>query len=468
MPAVFSKALICRSQLTLYRFAIYNGRMNTATPNNRPNIVFIVVDTLRASRLGTYGYALPTSPSIDALAAQGAVFERCFAPGIPTTPAHTTMFTGVHPITHNIVCHGGQADLSRRIPVLPERLQQLNYTTAAVDNLYDIKPWLARGYEFYINPSFKHKMRLLVTCEEINARAVPWIEQHQQEPFFLFLHYWEPHTPYLPPEKYRTFYPSSKNPFSSDYSTFEPIKRQPFWEMFKDLWFNKLGPVTDADYIASLYDAEIRHVDDGIREILTTLERCGIADNTLVILTGDHGESMYQHDIYFDHHGLYDDVIHVPLIMRLPGVIPAGTRIQNMVQHLDIAPTVMDLVRPAVSTEGMEGSSLLPLACGTVHTGGYESIVSCENTWQKKWCLRTQTHKLILSRELDHHGMPRRELYDLVADPLETNNLADDQTQIADAMEQELEDWITNMLARLGKEKDPLVEQPITLGNRWK
>ena len=158
--------------------------MNSATTDARPNIVFIVIDTLRASRLGCYGYPLPTSPAIDALAAEGVLFENCFAPGIPTTPAHTTMFTGMHPITHNIVCHGGQADLSRKIPVLPERMQLLNYTTAAVDNLYDIKPWLARGYEFYINPSFRHKMRLLVTCEEINARAVPWIQQHKEEPFF--------------------------------------------------------------------------------------------------------------------------------------------------------------------------------------------------------------------------------------------------------------------------------------------
>src|SRR5579862_7866889 len=261
------------------------------------NIVFIVVDTLRASRLGCYGYPLPTSPSIDRLANSGAVFETCIAPGIPTTPAHTTMYTGLHPLTHNIVCHGGQIDLDRKIPVLPELLQRAGYTTAALDNLIDIKPWLARGYEYYINPSFKHKMRLLVTCEETNARAVPWIRSHANEKFFLFLHYWEPHTPYIPPERYRTFYPANRNPYSPEFSSFEPIKRQPFYEMFKDLWFDRLGPVTDAEYVASLYDAEIRHVDDGIAEILETLESTGLAEKTLVVITGDHGESMYQHDI---------------------------------------------------------------------------------------------------------------------------------------------------------------------------
>src|SRR5207237_1012738 len=159
-------------------------------------------------------------------------------------------------------------------------------TTAAVDNLYDIKPWLARGYEFYINPSHRHKMRLLISCEEVNARAVPWIKAHANEPFFLFVHYWEPHTPYLPPERSRTFYPPDRDPFSLEHHTFEPIKRQPFWGMFGDIWFAKLGPITDAEYVASLYDAEIRHVDDGIAELLSGVEEAGLTDDTLVVLTG--------------------------------------------------------------------------------------------------------------------------------------------------------------------------------------
>src|SRR5690349_18739016 len=122
------------------------------------NIIFIVIDTLRASRLGCYGYGKPTSPTIDRLASEGARLARCFAPGIPTTPAHTTLFTGLHPLTHNIVTHGGSVDLDRSTPMLTELLQNAGYTTAAVDNLYDIKPWLARGYEFYINPAFRHKL----------------------------------------------------------------------------------------------------------------------------------------------------------------------------------------------------------------------------------------------------------------------------------------------------------------------
>src|ERR1044071_6299938 len=197
------------------------------------NIVFIDIDTLRADHLGCYGYPKPTSPAIDSLAADGVIFDRCYAPGIPTTPAHTTIYTGMHPISHNVVSHGGVTDLDRKIPVLPELLQKAGYTTCAVDNLFDLKPWLARGYEYYVNPSHRHKMRLLVSCEEINARAIPWLRAHAGEKFFLYLHYWEPHTPYLPPTRYRTFY-DGKDPFDPANESMEPIKRTPFWGMWGD------------------------------------------------------------------------------------------------------------------------------------------------------------------------------------------------------------------------------------------
>jgi arylsulfatase len=430
------------------------------------NIVCIVIDTLRATRLGCYGYNKPTSPAIDRFSAEGVRFERAFAPGIPTTPAHTTMFTGLHPLTHNIVCHGGSVDLDRRIPVLAELLQRSGYTTAAVDNLFNIKPWLARGYEFYINPASRHRLNLLVSCEEINARAIPWIKAHAAEKFFLFLHYWEPHTPYLPPDRYRRFYPEGRDPFSAEHTSFEPIKRQPFWDMFHDTWFSKLGPVTDAEYIASLYDAEIRHADDGIAELLGALREAGLENDTLVMLTGDHGESMYQHDIFFDHHGLYDDIIHVPLLMRLPGRIPAARAARPMVQHTDIAPTLLEAAgcKPLQNTDG---KSLWPLATGLSDEGGWDRVVCCESTWQSKWALRTDSHKLIVAREQDHHYMPPRELYDLRADPGETRNLAMQQSDMTGAMEAELEQWIAAGLAKCGRAEDPLRVQGITLGKRW-
>ncbi|MDE2126369.1 MAG: sulfatase [Armatimonadetes bacterium] len=425
------------------------------------NILLIVVDTLRASRLGCYGYPLPVSPRIDALAREGLLFENCIAPGIPTTPAHTTLYTGLHPIEHNIVSHGGAVDLDRKIDVLPELLQQTGVTTAAVDNLVDIKPWLGRGYEFYINPSFRHKLRLMITAEEVNARAIPWLMSHSRESFFLFVHYWDPHTPYAPPTGYERFYPKSRDRFSAQFNSMERLKEQPLWRMFGDIWFNKLGPVTDADYVSSLYDAEIRYVDDGIAALLEALEASGAADDTMVVLVGDHGESLTEHDIYFDHHGLYEDVVRVPLIIRAPGRVRAGNRHPGMVSHIDVAPTIMAAAGGPVSP-AMRGRDLL---AGSLSPD--EPIVCCECTWQAKWGVRTSNRKYIESRKPDHHNMPLYELYDLVADPNEQVNLAPNRPDEVQQWHTWLNEWITHALERCGRSEDPLEAQELTLGKRW-
>lgn len=429
------------------------------------NILFIQIDTLRADHLGCYGYAHDTSPSIDRLASHGTLFERCYAQGIPTTPAHTTLYTGQHPLTHNIVCHGGAADLERRAPCLPALLQKAGYTTCAIDNLFDIKPWLARGYEFYINPACRHAMRLLVSCEELNRRAVEWLRTHATERFFLFVHYWEPHTPYLPPERYRRFWRGG-DPCDPSVHSLEGIRRTPFWGMWGDTWFRKLGPVTDADYIRSLYDGELRHVDDGVGELLEALDRTGVGDDTLVLLSSDHGEVMTRGGIFFDHHGLYEENVRVPLIARLPGTVPMARRAGGFVRHMDLAPTLLDLAGAAVPPE-MEGVSASTVFRGESSEPTCDRVVSCECTWQAKWALRTPTHKLILAREPDHYGNPMRELYDLLVDPGEARNIAEEDRARADAMEAELEAAIAEGLTRAGRSEDPLRAQGVTLGKRW-
>jgi arylsulfatase A-like enzyme len=175
---------------------------------------------------------------------------------------------------------------------------------------------------------------------------------------------------------------------------------------------------------------------------------------------------MYQHDIFFDHHGLYDDVIHVPLIARLPGRTPAGRVVAPMVQHTDLAPTLLDAVG-AKTPPAMEGRNLWPLATGAAAVGGWDRVVCCESTWQSKWALRTESRKFILAREQDQHNMPPRELYDLEDDPGETENLALRNWQEAAELEAELEAWIAAGLERAGRSEDPLRAQGITLGKRW-
>jgi arylsulfatase A-like enzyme len=431
-----------------------------------PNILLIAVDTLRADRLGCYGYARETSPHIDALARQGTLAERFFCAGIPTHPSFTTLYTGQHPITHGIVAHSPCNELAKDAPFLPQILVGEGYTTCAIDNLAQGRQWFRRGYEYYIDPSLRHILAMDVSCEELNARAIPWLRAHADEQFFLFIHYWDPHWPLTPPPKYRHLFYQG-NPVNPANHTLDPWWEHPLGALARDTWLRRPeGVVTDPAYLDALYDQEVRHLDDGVGELLAALDDLGLAEDTLVVLLADHGESLTEHGIFVDHHGLYDCTLRIPLIVRWPGRVPAGRRLPQLLQHQDVAPTLLEAAGLPIPDE-MDGVSRWPLLTGQAPDGadgGYDRLYSCECTWQKKWSLRTRTHKFILAREPDRYGTPDRELYDLEADPGETRNLAESEPALAAALERDLEEWIASRLAALGKDEDPVREQPVSLG----
>jgi len=429
---------------------------------DKPNVVLIAADTLRADHLGCYGYVHPTSPRIDALASEGVLSERLFCPGIPTHPSFTTLYAGQHPLRHGIVSHGGKAQLARQTPVLPELLLQAGYTTCAVDNLWRAKSWFGRGYEFYIDPSVRRGLLLSVSCEEMNDRAIPWLRQNRERPFFLFLHYWDPHYPLTPPARYHHLFYDG-DPFDPKNRSLEPWWEDPLGSLAKDTWLRRPeGLITDVNYVSALYDQEIRYLDDGISDLLSVLDELGFAESTLVVFLADHGTSLTKHGIFFEHHGLYAETSPVPLLLRWPGRLPRGARYPQMLQMSDVAPTILEAIGVA-RPEDMEGTSAWPLFTSEARDGGHRQVVSAECTWQAKWSLRTEAHKLILSRDGGVHGGPRRELYDLRVDPAEERDLAEAEAGAADAMEAELEDWLARRLRDLGRSQDPLIEQGISL-----
>lgn len=430
--------------------------------DTKPNIVLIVVDTLRADHLSCYGYKYPTSPRIDALAVEGVLGERLFCPGIPTHPSFTTLYTGQHPIVHGIVSHGGKAQLDRQTSVLPELFLQAGYTTCAVDNLWRSKLWFGRGYEFYVDPSVRRGLLIGVTSEEINSASISWLRKNTEEPFFMLIHYWDPHYPLNPPAQYGSLFYEG-DPFDPDNHSLDSWWKHPLGALARDTWLQRAdGLITDAEYVRALYDQEIRYLDDGISKLLGALDEYGLAGRTLVMFLADHGTSLTENNIFFEHHGLYDCTTHVPLIVRWPGRLPEGVRIPHTLQMTDIAPTLLEATGLPIPKE-MEGRSFWRLLTGDEQEGGYSAVIGLESTWQAKWSLRTDRYKFILSRDTGLHGGPRRELYDLVADPLERNNIAETVLETANSMETELEKWISDRLRAMGREEDPLQEQGISL-----
>lgn len=427
-----------------------------------PNLLLIAVDSLRADHLSSYGYPRATSPNVDAIARQGVLCEQFFPAALPTHPSFTSLYTGQHPIRHGIVSHGGAAKLASETPVLPQVLLKAGYTTAAFDNLMRERLWFGKGYEYYIDPGQRRILGLCVTAEELNHRAIPWIREHRDEPFFAFLHYWDPHAPYNPPDRYRDlFYEGDAyDPANHSLDTFWPT---PLGRLARDTWLSTPdGLITDAAYVEALYDQEIRHVDEGIGELVSALDEAGLGENTLVVIVGDHGESMTEHGIFFDHHGLYEPTLKIPLIARWPGRLPEGVRSPALLQNHDLAPSVLEALGMA-APRTMDGRSFWGVLTGSQPQGGREEIISLECTLQAKWCLRTRDYKFILAREQDVYGGPMTELYDLNDDPLELRNIVAEKPEVAADMEQRLEGWIAARLREFKKGADPLITQGISL-----
>lgn len=434
-----------------------------ALADSKPNVVVISMDSLRADHLSCYGYPRATSPRMDALAGDGVLCERLLCPGIPTFPSYTTLYTGQHPMTHRIVAHPCKNTLDQNAPFLPAVFLQGGYTTCAVDSLMRSRLWFGRGYEFYIDPSIRHTLLYLaVTCEELNARAISWLRANAESPFFLFMHYWDTHWPFNAPERYRGLFYRGNATDPTNHSL-DAWWRHPLGAAARETWLRTPdGLITDPGYVTALYDQEIRYADDGVGEVLATLDQLGLAENTIVVITGDHGESMTEHGIFFDHHGLYDCTLHVPLIIRWPARLGAGRRVPSTLQVSDIAPTLLEAAGLPIPPE-MEGRSFLRLLTGEERAGGHERVISLECTFQAKWSLRTDRYKFILAREPDFYGNPPRELYDLVADPGEERNIAVERPELAAAMETELEGWIADRLRLLGRDEDPLRQHGVSL-----
>lgn len=417
------------------------------------NIVLIALDTQRADHLGCYGYEKDTSPFIDSIAREGTLFERCYAPNIPTHPSFTTMLSGKEAITHDIVNIGGGVPIAEGIKLLPELLQENGWHTVAVDSM---GRHFSRGFDKYVSYSWDTSVpTVLRKAETVNEKALPAIEEltSQSDPFFLFLHYWDPHTPYLPPEPYqRKFYPADKDPYDPNNHSLDELWS---WEPFKWYFHDWMPGITDADYVNNLYDGETAYMDHHLRTVFEALQP--VQDDTLVIITADHGEILNEQLGYYDHHGLYEGNIHVPLISYWPGVMLKGHRVKGIVQNLDIAPTILEMAN-IKDTEDMEGVSLLPPIFG-IREGNYDEVYLSEATWEVKRGIRTADWKFINSIYPDPHGRPMQELFDLHSDPQEQNNIISDHPEVARELETKLQKWVERRLKETGRTDDPLAVQ---------
>ena len=413
----------------------------------QPNLLLVGIDSLRADHMSLYGYPRLTTPHLDRLAAKGAAFSQAYSPHIPTTPGYTSMFTGMDVFGMDVVALRHKGGLPAHVKTLAEILGGEGYNTSCVG--FSGNP-ASRGFQKYLDfegwgsweTGRSHK------AENLNKVALPELHRlaGEKKPFMLFLRHMDPHSPYLPPRPFeRIFY--DKNELDPKNRSLEDVyKFKPFCDFFKS-WFPP--NCTDKNYIIAQYDGAVAYMDACIGNIFTSLHDLGIEEETLIVIDSDHGETLHDHDCYYDHHGIYDCTLHVPLCFVYPGKIQAGQRFDDVCQQKDVTPTILDLMGVKAGI-AFDGRSLLPRMRGQKRPQEKEFYIT-ECTWMRKHGWRTPEWKLIHALEPDFHYKPEIELYNLKKDPEENKNLAKARPDVVRKLEAKMQAHIARREKETGR-----------------
>jgi arylsulfatase A-like enzyme len=413
-----------------------------------PNVVLIVVDTLRADHLSTYGYPRPTTPNLDRLAAESLVFERAFTVMSHTLPAHVSLVTGVHPGTHGVLSNGWT--YSGPYPTLAERLRAHGYATAGFVSGIPLSraTGFDRGFDVYGSRPLPGSStpEVKIDGEVTTARARGWLRRQGERPFFLFVHYFDTHPPYTPDPEGSPLVPDEalrahmREIGTSDLAVLD-VRRAPIRFQGREL------TLTEA---LNVYDNEIYRVDRLVEQLRAELARSGLLDDTLLILSSDHGEGLGQHR-YFSHGlHLYEEQLRIPLIVRPPQRLAwKPARIDATVSLLDVVPTVLEVT--GIPADGrLQGQSLARvLAPDELEP---RTIVAQRRFFPKstvdqrgaRFASSATLHALRGDSPLKYlrSGEGIEELYDLDADPRELHNLAAERPEATALIRDQLERMI--------------------------
>ncbi len=411
--------------LACFGALIFAKRGNTeirAGSYSNHNILLITLDTVRADRLPAYGYTGLLAPNLDRLAQESFLFEDAIAQVPLTLPSHICMLTGRLPIGHGVRDNAGYF-LDQKETTLAEVLKEAGYSTSAfvsaavlesrwrIDQGFDL-------YDDYFQAGLSHEIdigEIQRLAGETEVEVERWLEDHKREKFFTWVHFYDPHDPYDPPEPFKTRYSSDP------------------------------------------YNGEIAYVDEIIGKLLKKLETLQLKDRTIIVLTADHGESLGEHNEATHAVFLYRTTLHVPLMIYIPGTKSA--RISGTVSHIDLAPTILELLG-LENMERMHGMSLLGKMNGTekAERSAYSESLFAElhYGWSPLKSITTNEYRYIRS--------PRAELYDMRTDDAETKNLISEKRSIAKVMDSKLSELLTKYSSEnlAGPQKmDPETEEKL-------
>jgi len=406
-------------------------RTRPAAPAGTPNIILIVIDTLRADHLSCYGYREIDTPAIDRLAADGTRFARAFAQASWTRPSIASILTSLYPSSHQAV-HKADA-LPEGVTTVAEALARAGYYTAGFANNVNIAPVFNfdQGFDEYhfLEPAFffgatrsaselaiynqlrmvrerflsqaKYVEHYYQPAEVVTDRVLEWLASAQERPFFLVIHYMDPHDPYF-------VHPFDGEGYARVADPNPPKER--------------------AELYRRLYDGEIVYLDRHLGRLFDGLRDQGLYEGSIIALTADHGEEFFEHGGWWHGQTLFEEQIHIPLIVKGAGGAGAGSVNTALVTSLDVAPTLIALAGVAVPQQ-MQGRAL---ALGSGHRGGRDAVFAEEDfEGNVLFAVRTETWKRIAANGANPRGLPPEQLFKIDSDPGEREDLAGRNREVA-------------------------------------
>ncbi len=384
------------------------------TPAPDLNVVVVLVDTLRADHLSLYGRSVENAPELDAWASGGMVFEQAVSQNGWTVPSVASLFTSLYTGCHDALFFDDNAridgdELRSGLDTLAEVFDAAGYDTAALLKSVVIteERGFAQGFDTFESVAGYRDWN--TSAEELTDAALSWLEERDQDPFFLYLHYMDPHSSYWAPEPYyELFDQGTGSSVTGEHTQVTAFKAGT--ESFDD---------ADLERLHALYDGEIAYLDSQLGRLFGQLEALGHAEDTLVVLTADHGEAFYEHQNWLHEH-LFQENVHVPLAIVGPGV--TSGRVAGWVQVMDVAPTVVSQAGLDVP-ESWAGRDL-----GSALVGGEVPGGAVYTQYTENWAMIRQDG--IKGYFTASSGV----LYDLEADPGETTNIRDDHEATYDEL----------------------------------
>ncbi len=417
----------------------------------RPNVLLISLDTVRKDHCSVYDYSRDTTPNLRRFAEQGARFDLAYSACSSTAPSHASMFTSLYPPAHQVLSNG--YTLGQEYNTLAEHLSSVGYQTAACVSSFVLHPkfGLAQGCTFY-DVDFKAENQSItkeyfpdqpdVVDQRAGAttqKAIDWLKnkRNPESPFYMFLHYFDPHAPYDPPEPFMSRFASQKN---------EPTY---FEKLIAKIQNDKSAYL---EKIINLYDGELAFTDHEIGKVFESLKYLGLEEDTLVVLTSDHGEGLGQHNLVGHSFNIYEEQVRVPLLFRWPNHIPKGLELSSPVEGVDIMPTILDLISVNRKGLSLHGQSMAPALLGGAehdkdrpvylfreYYTGREVEGLYKNSFLKgnKFAVRKGKWKYIEGKEENS-----QELFNLSSDPRELDNIYTKFPKKASELSAELESWV--------------------------